>query len=66
MNETATYKGHKAVKYGRSSLVVYRDDHEVFHTGRRNEEACKDLKAWLVEFVDKDHCLVVPTPKPRE
>jgi hypothetical protein len=43
MNETANYKGHKAVKYGRSSLVVYRDDHEIFHTGFRNEKACKDL-----------------------
>ena len=66
MNETATYKGHKAVKYGKSSLVVYRDDHEIFHTGRRNEKACKDLKAWLVEFVDIDKGLVVPVPKPRE
>ena len=64
MNETATYKGHKAVKYGKSSLVVYRDDHEIFHTGRRNEKACKDLKAWLVEFVDKGP--VMPMPKPRE
>ena len=66
MNETATYKGHKAVKYGKSSLVVYRDDHEIFHTGRRNEKACKDLKAWLVECVDIDKGLVVPVPKPRE
>ena len=64
MNETANYKGHKAVKYGRSSLVVYRDDHEVFHTGRRNEKACKDLKAWLVRFVDKGP--VMSVPKPRE
>ncbi len=64
MNETATYKGHKAVKYGKSSLVVYRDDHEIFHTGFRNEKACKDLKAWLVRFVDNGP--VMPTPKPRE
>ena len=64
MNETANYKGHKAVKYGRSSLVVYRDDHEVFHTGKRNEKACKDLKAWLVRFVDNGP--VMSVPKPRE
>lgn len=64
MNETATYKGHKAVKYGKSSLVVYRDDHEIFHTGRRNEKACKDLKAWLVRFVDDGP--VMSVPKPRE
>lgn len=64
MNETAFYKGHKAIKYGRSSLVVYRDDHEIFHTGKRNEEACKDLKAWLVRFVDNGP--VMSVPKPRE
>ena len=64
MNETATYKGHKAVKYGKSSLVVYRDDHEIFHTGFRNEKACKDLKAWLVRFVDNGP--VMSVPKPRE
>lgn len=63
MNETATYKGHKAVKYGKSSLVVYRDDHEVFHTGRRNEKACKDLKAWLVRFVDNGPIMSVPKPR---
>ena len=63
MNETAMYKGHKAVKYGRSSLVVYRDDHEVFHTGRRNEKACKDLKAWLVRFVDNGPIMSVPKPR---
>lgn len=64
MNETATYKGHKAMKYGKSSLVVYKNDHEIFHTGRRNEQACKDLKAWLVEFVDNGP--VMSVPKPRE
>ena len=64
MNETATYKGHKAVKYGRSSLVVYRDDHEVFPTGKRNEKACKDLKTWLIGFVDNG--TVMSVPKPRE
>ena len=64
MNETAFYKGHKAVKYGKSSLVVYRDDHEVFHTGKRNEKACEDLKAWLVRFVDNGP--VMSVPKPRE
>ena len=63
MNETANYKGHKAVKYGRSSLVVYRDDHEVFHTGKRNEKACKDLKAWLVRFVDNGPIMSVPKPR---
>ena len=63
MNETAMYKGHKAVKYGRSSLVVYRDDHEVFHTGKRNEKACKDLKAWLVRFVDNGPIMSVPKPR---
>ena len=63
MNEIAMYKGHKAVKYGRSSLVVYRDDHEVFHTGKRNEEACKDLKAWLVRFVDNGPIMSVPKPR---
>lgn len=63
MNETATYKGHKAVKYGKSSLVVYRDDHEIFHTGRRNEKACKDLKAWLVRFVDNGPIMSVPKPR---
>ena len=64
MNETANYKGHKAVKYGRSSLIVFKDDHEVFHTGKRNEESCKDLKAWLVRFVDNGP--VMSVPKPRE
>ena len=64
MNETANYKGHKAVKYGRSSLIVFKDDHEIFHTGKRNEEACKDLKAWLVRFVDNGP--VMSVPKPRE
>jgi hypothetical protein len=63
MNETANYKGHKAVKYGRSSLVVYRDDHEVFHTGKRNEKACKDLKAWLIRFVDNGPIMSVPKPR---
>lgn len=50
--EKAEYKGYIARKYGVSSLSVKKDGHTVFHTGFRNEEACKDLHAWLVEHVD--------------
>ena len=50
--EYASYKEYTAVKYGESSLIVKKNDRTVFHTGARNEKACKDLSAWLIDYVD--------------
>lgn len=49
---TSEQSGYTGILYGNSSLSVYKGEHEVLHTGRRNINTEEELVKFVDEFDD--------------
>ena len=56
---TSEQSGYTGILYGNSSLSVYKGEHEVLHTGRRNINTEEELVSFIDGFSDLVHTLCV-------